>query len=182
MCVFSPPLPPSLPCRFIPGPNGALFTTSALPPPAEQTKTITAAATDWITWDHRKDFHPDKKSFARVVPGIWNQTNPVWSMGPMLVTLLHHVAAPSFRPFLFLSLFLSVSLNWSLAEMTKQGQFMGWLKRYLIDIRSLRTVSGGLRPCQRNSLALEWDFLAQTGSPADERFLHKHWTFSARDP
>lgn len=49
--------------------------------PTERTKTITSAATDWITWDHRKDIHPDKTALltwcqgfeTRLIPCLINE-------------------------------------------------------------------------------------------------------------
>lgn len=89
MCFLSSPLPP-LCCRFIPGPNreltiaglrARLFPSSTLSLPAERTKTITSTSTDWITWDHRKDIHPDKTALlawcqgfeTRLIPCLINE-------------------------------------------------------------------------------------------------------------
>lgn len=86
MCVFSPLLfllyvadsSQDLTQSSIAGLHARLFPSSTLSLLCERTKTITSAAADWITWDHRKDIHPDKNSFVRVVPRIWNQTNPLF--------------------------------------------------------------------------------------------------------
>lgn len=93
MCVFflSSPLPP-LCCRFIPGPNRELPLQGCVPGsplpstlslPTERTKTITSTATDWITWDHRKDIHPDKRALlvwcqgfeTRLIPCLINESH-----------------------------------------------------------------------------------------------------------
>lgn len=88
MCVFSP-LPP-LCCRFIPGPNRELPLQGCMPRssphlpflfPLNGLKTITSMATDWITWDHRKDIHPDKTALlvwcqgfeTRLIPCLINE-------------------------------------------------------------------------------------------------------------
>lgn len=89
MCFVSSPLLP-LCCRFIPGPNRELplqgsapgsFPSCTLSLLIEWTKTITSTATDWITWDHRKDIHPDKTALlawcqgfeTRLIPCLINE-------------------------------------------------------------------------------------------------------------
>ncbi len=78
MCVFSPLLF-LLCCRFIPGPNRELPSQGCVPGSSprlhfllttERTKTITSTATDWITWDHRKDIHPDKTALLMWCQGF----------------------------------------------------------------------------------------------------------------
>lgn len=156
MCVFSPPLPPSLPCRFIPGPNGALPPQLCVPRSSPhlpflllpnrlkllQPRLLTGLpeTTERISTQIKRALLVWCQGFeTRLIP--FDQWAPCWWLSS--TTLLRPVSDLfSLSP----PLFLSVSLNWSLTEMTKQGQFMGSLKHYLIDIRSLRTVSGGLRP------------------------------------
>lgn len=51
--------------------------------PPNRLKTITSMATDWITWDHRKDIHPDKTALlvwcqgfeTRLIPCLINETH-----------------------------------------------------------------------------------------------------------
>lgn len=176
MCVFSPPLLPSLPCRFIPGPNGALPPQLCVPRSSPHLRFL-------LPPNRLKLLHPwlltglpeTTERISTQIKGallVWcqgfetrlipfDQWAPCWWLSS--TTLLRPVSD-------LFPLSFSVSLNWSLTEMTKHGQFKGSLKHYLIDIRILRTVSGGLRPHRRNSSALEWDFLAQTGCLADETF------------
>lgn len=128
MCVFSPSPPPPVPCRFIPGPNGAL-------PPQLRVPVSSPHQPFLLPLKRLKLLHP------RLLTGLPETTERistqikrallVWCQGfetrlilfdqwaPMLVTLLHHAAAPSFRPFLS----LYVSLNWSPTEKTKKGLF-----------------------------------------------------------
>lgn len=62
-------------CQALP----LIYCTLSLP--SERTKTITSTATDWITWDHRKDIHPDKTALlawcqgfeTRLIPCLINE-------------------------------------------------------------------------------------------------------------
>lgn len=135
MCFLSSPLPP-LCCRFIPGPNRELRSQGCVPGssphlpfslPIEWSKTITSTATDWITWNHRKDIHPDKTALLAWCQGFET------ALIPCLIKEPHVGDSPlprSCGQFLICSLSPSSCLshkNWN----SLAGVILRWLKHYV---------------------------------------------------